>query len=798
MNVQTTSVTLSGGKTITFETGKVAKQAHGSVVARMGDDVILATACANAEPRAGIDFFPLTVDYREYTYAAGRIPGGFIKREGRPSEREILVSRQIDRPIRPLFPDGFRSETQVIAFVLSADSENDPDVVGINAASAALTISDIPFAGPVGAVRVGLVNNELIINPTYEEMRNGKLSIMVVGTAEGIVMIEAGANEVDEDRVVDAIEFGHQEIKKICAAIDELAKKVGRPKRAFEAAVVDKEFLASIRAKVGEKLTDAVNTEKYPKIESYTKIKELKTALKEEFPEEDEEQRAKAGKYFDILREEIFREQVTKNRRRPDGRAFDQIRDIWVEVGVLPRTHGSAIFTRGETQALVTTTLGTSEDMQRMERFEGEAKKRFMLHYNFPPFSVGEVSFLRGAGRREIGHGALAERALAAVLPSEDDFPYAVRVVSDILESNGSSSMASVCGGSLSLMDAGVPLRAPVAGVAMGLVKEGEAYAILTDIAGAEDHYGDMDFKVAGTREGITALQMDIKIMGITAQIMREALAQAKRGRLFILDKMNDTISEGRTKVSEFAPRFYTLKIPTDKIRDLIGPGGKVIRGIVEETGVKIDVEDDGTVRVASSDQAAADKALQMIGDITATPEIGKTYLGKVTRLAEFGAFVEILPGTDGLLHISEVAEHRIKEIKDELHEGDQVLVKVLAVEGNRIKLSRKAILKEQRAKMAGQTGNADADAATVIEQSGEGALTLEGGYEGDGDDDSGEPNFNREGAHEQTRTEGRPSRPPQGGDRGGPHGARRRRGRGGPRGPRSGGDRGGDRGGSR
>ena len=803
MKHETISVTLAGGKILTFETGKIAKQAHGSSLVRMGDNVVLATACANAEPRAGIDFFPLTVDYREYTYAGGRIPGGFIKREGRPSEREILTSRQIDRPIRPLFPEGFRNETQVIAFVLSADTENDPDVVGINAASAALSLSDIPFSGPVGAVRVGMVDGNFIINPTYEEIRNGKLSLMVVGTSEGIVMIEAGANEVEENKVVDAIEFAHGEIKKICAAISDLAKKAGKPTRKFEAPVIDEAYVSELRSKVGAQLTDAVNTQKYPKNESYAKIKEIKTALKESISEEDEEGRAKAGKYFDILRERIFREQVTKERRRPDGRAFDQIRDIWIELGMLPRTHGSAVFTRGETQALVTTTLGTGEDMQRMERFEGETKKRFMLHYNFPPFSVGEVSFLRGAGRREIGHGALAERALSAVLPSEEDFPYAMRVVSDILESNGSSSMASVCGGSLSLMDAGVPLRAAVAGVAMGLVKEGDDYAILTDIAGAEDHYGDMDFKVAGTRDGITALQMDIKIMGITPKIMREAMAQAKAGRLFILDKMNASITEGRTKVSEFAPRFYTLKIPTDKIRDLIGPGGKVIRGIVEATGVKIDVEDDGTVRVASSDSAAADKALQMIGDITATPEVGKTYLGKVTRLAEFGAFVEILPGTDGLLHISEIAEHRVKEVKDELNEGDQVLVKVLAVEGNRIKLSRKAILREQRAKMGGQTGNADADAATVTEGQGE-AVTFEGGYDGDGDDDApstgDEPNFNREGAHEHTSA-GRRYEGGGGGGRGpggpGGPGGRRRRGRGG-RGPRTGGSGGSDNRGNR
>ncbi len=791
---QETSVTLSGGKTISFETGHWAKQAHGSAVVRIGETVVLATACANAEPRVGIDFFPLTVDYREYTYAGGRIPGGFIKREGRPSEREILTSRQIDRPIRPLFPEGFRSETQVIAFVLSADTENDPDVAGINGASVALTISDIPFAGPIGAVRVGLVNDEFIINPTYSEQRESKINIMVVGTAEGIVMIEAGANEVDEERVVDAIEFGHGEIKKICAAISEFAQRVGRSKRAFEAPVIDQEFLGALRAKVGEALADAVNTEKYTKIDSYSKIKALKDSVKAEIPEDKPEERTKAGKYFDLLRELVFREEVTKNHRRPDGRAFDQIRAIWSEVGVLPRTHGSAVFTRGETQALVTTTLGTSDDMQRLERFEGETKKRFMMHYNFPPFSVGEVGFLRGAGRREIGHGALAERALLAVLPSDDDFPYAMRVVSDILESNGSSSMATVCGGSLSLMDAGVPLRAPVAGVAMGLVKEGEDYAILTDIAGAEDHYGDMDFKVAGTREGITALQMDIKIMGITPQIMREALAQAKRGRIFILDKMDESITSGRENVSTHAPRFYTVMIPTDKIRELIGPGGKVIRGIVEATGVKIDVEDNGQVRVASSDAAAAEKALQMIGDITAVPEIGRTYLGTVTRLAEFGAFVEIIPGTDGLLHISEVAEHRIKDIKDELKEGDQVLVKVLSVEGNRIKLSRKAILKEQRAKIEAQGGTVPVATeatptsapAPALERSIEGAAaTFEGGFE-EGDDDGEDPNFNRDDTPNEAPTHNsvRPAGAGASAGAGDPRRRRRRTPRG-PRGPR-------------
>ncbi len=787
-NATEVTVELAGGKRISFETGKLAKQAHGSTVVRSGDNVVLATATSNADPREGIDFFPLTVDYREYTYAGGRFPGGFIKREGRPSEREILTSRQIDRPIRPLFPDGFRCETQVIAFVLSADSENDPDVLGINGASASLTISDIPFNGPIGAVRVGHVNGQFVVNPTYAEMSESTLNIMVVGTADGIVMIESGAKGVSEDNVVDAIEFGHNEIKKICFAINELRAKAGKPKRTVTPPEFDQAYYDQLKAKVGAELTDACDTQKHPKAESYTLIKELKKRLLEAIPEEDEAGRAKLKTYFDTLRERIFREEVISRKRRPDGRAFDEIREIWIEVGVLPRTHGSSVFTRGETQALVTCTLGTTDDMQRLETFQGEAKKHFMLHYNFPPFSVGEVSFLRGAGRREIGHGALAERAVSAVLPTQENWPYAMRVVSDILESNGSSSMASICGASLSLMDAGVPIKAPVAGVAMGLVKEGEQYAILTDIAGAEDHYGDMDFKVAGTKDGITALQMDIKVGGITAQIMREALAQAKRGRLFILDKMADAISGHRDTVSSFAPRIYTLQIPVDKIRDVIGPGGKMIRSIIEQTGVKIDVEDSGKVNVSSNDEAAANKALQIIRDLTATAEVGKTYLGTVTRLADFGAFVEIIPGTDGLLHISEVAEHRIADVRDELKEGDQVLVKVLAVEGNRIRLSRKAILKEQRAKMGGGEAPPDGDngAGEVVHAAPTqgGTLTIEGGA--DFADD--EPNFNRDGAPTQAAAPG--ERHDRGGDRGG------RGGRGGRPGGGGGGGRGRGRGG--
>jgi polyribonucleotide nucleotidyltransferase len=803
---QTATVELAGGKSLQLETGHLAKQAQGSAIVRSGDNVVLGTACCSPEPRVGIDFFPLTVDYREYTYAGGRIPGGFIKREGRPSEREVLTCRQIDRPIRPLFPEGFKNETQVIALVLSADSENDPDVLGINAASCALTLSDIPFAGPVGAVRVGLINDQFVVNPTYAEMQESRLNIMVVGTAEGIVMVESGAREISEDQVLGAIEFGHEQIKKICAAINELTAKGGKPKRAVPPVEFDQAYYDQLKAKVGEQLADALDTAKYPKLESYEKVKQIKDQLKAELPADDATAGPKLSHYFEALRERIFRDQVTHKHRRPDAREFDQIRNIWIEVGVLPRTHGSAIFTRGETQALVTTTLGTPDDSQRVERYEGETKKRFMLHYNFPPFSVGEVGRMTGVGRREIGHGALAERAISAVLPDVDKWPYAMRVVSDILESNGSSSMATVCGASLSLMDAGVPLSSAVAGVAMGLVKEPDSYAILTDIAGAEDHYGDMDFKVAGTRKGITALQMDIKVSGITSQIMHEAMEQARRGRLYILDKMEETITGGRESISNFAPRIYTLQIPTDKIRDLIGPGGKMIRSIIDQTGVKIDVDDTGKVNVASSDGPSAQRAIQMINDLTAVPEVGKTYLGKVVRLAEFGAFVEIFPGTDGLLHISEIAEHRVKEVKDELKEGDQVLVKVLAMEGNRIKLSRKAILREQRAKMAasGEGGGADGGGgeehghAHTPQSGGEETITIEGGA--DFSDADQEPNFNREEANRDTvNTSGirpdrpRGDRPPGGGGRGRPRrGGGGRGGRPGDRGPRGGGGGGG------
>ncbi|MGD0364915.1 MAG: polyribonucleotide nucleotidyltransferase, partial [Bryobacteraceae bacterium] len=575
----------------------------------------------------------------------------------------------------------------------------DPNSLAVVGAGAALAISDIPFHHVLGGVRVGLVKGEYVANPTYTEGRESKLNIIVAATEGGIVMVEAGAQQASEQDVIGAIDFGHTCCKKIAAAIHELVAKVGKPKRVFEAKVLDQALYDQIAAQAREPLIDALNTEKYPKLESYARVADVKKKALEGLADE---QKDEGKKIFETLKERIFRDEMLKNHRRPDGRAFDQIRQITIETGVLPRTHGSALFTRGETQALVTLTLGTKDDAQRIELLEpGEASKRFMLHYNFPPFSVGEVGFMRGPGRREIGHGALAERALLPIIPAETAFPYTLRVVSDILESNGSSSMATVCGASLALMDAGVPMAAHVGGIAMGLVKEGDDYAVLTDIAGAEDHYGDMDFKVAGTRQGITALQMDIKVTNVTAVIMHEALEQARRGRLYILDKMEEAIRQPRANMSQYAPRIYTIHIPTDKIRDVIGPGGKVIRGIIEQTGVKIDVDDDGTVHVSSSDEAAANKALQIIGDITAVAEVGKTYLGKVVRLVDFGAFVEIFPGTDGLLHISEIAENRVREVRDELKEGDQILVKVLALEGNKIKLSRKAVLREQREKLA-------------------------------------------------------------------------------------------------
>ncbi len=686
-----------GDHDLTVEVGRVGKQADGSCVIRYGDTMVLCAAVGGQTPREGVDFFPLTVEYREANYAAGRIPGNYFRREGRPNEKEVLTSRLIDRPCRPLFTDGYRNETQVITTVISADPDNNPDVVAITGASCALYLSDIPFPNPIAGVRVGLVDGRYVVNPTYDEVRDSRLNLIVAGTEEAIVMVEAGAHEVSEEIMVEALMLAHKEINRLCRWQKELYKALGIEKRAVEPAALNEEMLGEIERNYADRLRAALDTTNQEKRASYAAVDALKKEVVESYPEDQVEQRSMAKKCYDHLKEKIFRDDILNQRRRPDGRRFSEIRPITCEVGWLPRTHGSALFTRGETQALVTTTLGTKDDEQFMDDLEkGEVKRRFLLHYNFPHYSVGEVGRFGSSSRREIGHGALARRALEAVLPDDTKFPYTIRIVSDITESNGSSSMASVCGGALSLMDAGVPLKAPVAGVAMGLVMEGNKYAILTDIAGAEDHYGDMDFKVAGTQEGITALQMDIKITGVNAQIMSEALAQAKKGRLFILGAMEQTLGEPRTALSPHAPRIIKIKINPDKIRDVIGPGGKVIRALVEETGAKIDVEDDGTVSIATSDSAAADAAVNRIRGLTAEAEVGQTYVGTVSRIVDFGAFVEIFPGTDGLLHISEIADRRVRDVRDELREGQQIMVKCIGKEGNKIKLSRKAVLREE------------------------------------------------------------------------------------------------------
>jgi len=688
-----------GQSTLRFETGKLARQADGSVLVRYGDSVVLVSACRAASPREGIDFLPLTVDYREYTYASGRIPGGFFKREGKPTEKEVLTSRVIDRPIRPLFPSGWRYESQVIALVMSADQENDTDVLAITGASAALALSDIPFEKTIAGVRIGLVDGTFVVNPTFQQRKESKLDLAVAGTKDGIVMVEAGAKEVTEAQVVDALETAHAAIKQIVTTIDDLAKEAGKPKVKIAKKEIGHEFYREVEEKVLVPLTEAMRIR--GKLENYDRVDEALKTLVASIPEQEVERRLEAKQIFKDLKEKVLREEVLTQGVRLDGRKFDEIRPIWIETGVLPRTHGSAVFTRGETQALVTCTLGTADDAQKIESFEGETWKSFLLHYNFPPFSVGEVGFMRGPGRREVGHGALAERSLVSMMPTEDQFPYTVRIVSDILESNGSSSMASVCGGSLAMMDAAVPLKSAVAGIAMGLVMDEKSgkYAILSDIAGAEDHYGDMDFKVAGTADGITALQMDIKVTGITTEIMQKALEQARQGRLFILGKMREAIDGPRKSISAHAPRIVTIRIPVDKIRDVIGPGGKMIRSIIERTGVKIDVEDDGRVNVASVDQSSAQKAISIIQELTATPELNKTYLGKVQRITDFGAFVEIMPGTDGLLHVSEIANHRVKDVRDELKEGDQLMVKVINIDPTgKIRLSRKALLQEEAA----------------------------------------------------------------------------------------------------
>ena len=696
-----------GQHTLSLETGRLAKQADGSVVVRMGDTMVIVAACHASSPREGIDFLPLTVDYREYTYASGRIPGGFFKREGKATEKETLTSRMIDRPIRPLFPAGWSFETQVIAFVLSADTENDSDVLAITGASAALALSEMPLEKTIAGVRVGLVDGQYVVNPTFPQRKQSRLDLIVAGSKDGIVMVEAGAQEVSEEEVVRALEVAHAAIKDLCAAIDALAGEAGRKKLSKPEVKVDAAFHQALEAKALGPLTEAMRIK--GKLENYATVARVEKEVIAGLPDDQSARKGEAKGILHALQEKVLRDEILERGVRLDGRKFDEIRPITIENTVLPRVHGSSVFTRGETQALVTVTLGTADDQQKIEMVDGEMWKRFMLHYNFPPFSVGEVKPMRGPGRREIGHGALAERALTPMMPAEADFAYTVRIVSDILESNGSSSMASVCGGSLAMMDAGVPIKAAVAGVAMGLIMDEATgkYAVLSDIAGAEDHYGDMDFKVAGTAAGITALQMDIKVSGISSDVMRAALTQARAGRLHILGIMQQALPATRQNMSAYAPRIVSIKIPVDKIRDVIGPGGKMIRSIIEKTGVKIDVEDDGRVNVASSDEAAAAKAIGMIQELTATPELNKTYLGKVQRITDFGAFVEIMAGTDGLLHVSEIANHRVKDVRDELKEGQQILVKVINIDPTgKIRLSRKALLPSEGGPPAAEPGS--------------------------------------------------------------------------------------------
>ncbi len=691
-----------GNRDLIVETGKVAKQADGSVIIRYGDTMLLVAAVSGRTVREVLDFFPLTVEYRENSFAGGRIPGNYFRREGRPSEKEVLTCRMIDRPVRPLFADGYRFETQIVASVISSDAENDPDVIALTGASCALYLSDIPFENPIAGVRIGLIDGKYIINPTFDERRESQLDLIVAGTDEAISMVECEAQEVNETIMVEALMFAHREIKRICLWQKELGKALGIKKRAFEAPSLDEKLVTEIEKNFTDKLRQALDSTGRQKIEVYAGLDALKKEVIESYPEGEPATRSMAGKVFGHLKEKIFREDMLGNKRRPDGRKFSEIRPINCEVGWLPRVHGSALFTRGETQAIVTTTLGTRMDEQFMDDLEkGTVNRRFMLHYNFPPYSVGETGRFGGTSRRETGHGNLARRAIQSVLPDEADFPYSIRIVSDITESNGSSSMASVCGGILSLMDAGVPIKKPVAGVAMGLVMEGNRYAILSDIAGAEDHYGDMDFKVTGTADGITALQMDNKVGGINAMILQEALEQAKKGRLHILEVMAMALEAPREDLSEYAPRIITLMISPDKIRDVIGKGGSVIRSITEETGAKIDISDDGTVLIATADGEAAQAAVARIKALTAEAEVGETYMGTVSRIVDFGAFVEIMPGLDGLLHISEISDRRVRDVRDELKEGQQILVKCIGKEGNKVKLSRKSILSEEKAKAA-------------------------------------------------------------------------------------------------
>jgi len=686
----------SNGSRMTIETGKVAKQADGAVVVRQGGSMVLATCVAAKSAKESQDFFPLTVEYRERAYAGGRIPGGYFKREGAPVKKETLTSRLIDRPIRPLFPEGFRNEVQVICLTISGDQEVDPDVLAMNGASAALCLSGIPFDGPVGAVRVGLVDGKLVANPTTTQKKASTLELVIAATEDAVLMVEAGASEISEEGMLDAIAFGHAECKKIVRAQRELVQRAGKPRWTVSTATGDAELKARVESVAAGKLAAALATvQKQERGEAVARVfDEVVQSLGV-----DDTKKAAVREAFEAVEKAQVRRLIVERNLRVDGRKANEIRPISIDTAYLPRAHGSSVFTRGETQALVSATLGTKSDEQKIEAIEGDYYRHFMLHYNFPSFSVGEVRRFGSPSRRDIGHGALAERAVEAVLPAKEDFPYTIRVVSDILESNGSSSMASVCGASLALMDAGVPLKSHVAGVAMGLVKEGDKVGILTDINGAEDHYGDMDFKVAGTEKGVTALQMDIKIAGVSIDIMRAALQQARDARMIVLGKMREAIEKPRAELSPYAPRFVTIKIRPEKIREIIGPGGKIIRGIQEQTGTKIDVEDDGRVTVFSPDSASVQKALGIIQDICREVELDRIYLGKVKKIVEFGAFVEVIPNTEGLLHISQIAESRIRTVQDVLTEGDEVLVKVIEIDGNgKMRLSRKMALREQPA----------------------------------------------------------------------------------------------------
>jgi polyribonucleotide nucleotidyltransferase len=681
---------------LSLETGKVAKQADGAVVVRCGGTMVLATCVAAKSAKEAQDFFPLTVEYRERAYAGGRIPGGYFKREGAPVKKETLTSRLIDRPIRPLFPDGFRNEVQVICLTISGDQEVDPDILAMNGASAALCLSGIPFDGPVGAVRVGLVDGKLVANPTTTQKKTSTLELVIAATEDAVLMVEAGASEIPEEGMLDAIAFGHDECKKLARAQRDLVRRAGKPRWTVDTATGNAELKARVESLAAGKLAAALATiQKQERAEAVGRVfDEVVQSLGV-----DDTKKAAVREAFEAVEKAQVRRLIVERNLRVDGRKANEIRSISIDTAYLPRAHGSSVFTRGETQALVSATLGTKSDEQKIESIEGDYYRHFMLHYNFPSFSVGEVRRFGSPSRRDIGHGALAERAVEAVLPSKEDFPYTIRIVSDILESNGSSSMASVCGASLALMDAGVPLKSHVAGVAMGLVKEGDKVGILTDINGAEDHYGDMDFKVAGTEKGVTALQMDIKIAGVSIDIMRAALQQAREARMIVLGKMREAIEKPRPELSPFAPRFVTIKIRPEKIREIIGPGGKIIRGIQEQTGTKIDVEDDGRVTVFSPDSASVQKALGIIQDICREVELDRIYLGKVKKIVEFGAFVEVIPNTEGLLHISQIAESRIRSVQDVLTEGDEVLVKVIEIDGNgKMRLSRKMALREQPA----------------------------------------------------------------------------------------------------